>query len=252
MNETSMHVYAGLGTVIVSALIAAPAIWLTMPGDKGPEVNLADMEAIEAELAIKNEEAPKQPQKPTSQPEPIIDEKVGGDPNAKAPTCKQDSDCPPGQLCLKSACVPDPKSKRTADVTPDWERYKRSTDESEPGDTKQPQVGAFDGSEFGWADANKGDKYFIDLVKDLRENWEYPSISSDEGSPVGCFRIEASGKILDTLFKDKSGNPELDDSVERAMNALKKSRNENPVEVPTHLLKAATTRWVCIRFKPKG
>ena len=250
MNETQLHIFASIGTVIVSALIAGPALYLTTRATVAEP--LPEMESIEAELAIKNQEAPKQPQKEKSQPDPIVDEKVGGDPNAKAPTCKQDTDCPPGQICKKSACVPDPKSKQHAEATPDWERYKRTTDENEPGETKKPQVGAFDGSEFGWADANKGDPYYINFNKDLREGWEYPQISSDEGMPVGCLRIEASGKIVDTQLKDKSGNPELDDSVERAMNILKKSRNENPVEVPTHLLKGWTTRWVCFRFKPKG
>ena len=36
--------------------------------------------------------------------------------------------------------------------------------------------------------------------------------------------------------------------AENALKELKKKRNENPEEVPTHLLRALTTKFVCFKF----
>ena len=87
--------------------------------------------------------------------------------------------------------------------------------------------------------------------RNLREGWEYPEILSDVGVPVACIRLAADGKILDTNFRERSNNAELDDSVERALAALKKKRGQEPVPVPTHLLKW-TTKWTCFRLKPSA
>ena len=61
--------------------------------------------------------------------------------------------------------------------------------------------------------------------------------------------LTQDGKIEGVQFKDKSGNDILDDSVQRALDTVKKSRNENPTEVPAELL-GALTGWICFRFDP--
>jgi hypothetical protein len=249
-----MHMLAALGTALVSALVVAPPLLWGSKATAGPELNLAAMESIEAELAMKSEEPDKQPKKVTRTPDPVKDETIGGDANAKAQVCKTDADCEAPKVCRKDQCVRDKKAN-PEDEPIDLSKFQRYTedDDAEVGDSKPVKLGSFDGSEFGWAPTSKGDPYYIELVKVLREHWEYPEISSDEGTPVGCLRLEPDGKISDTLFKEKSGNPELDDSVERAMSATVKIRNENPVEVPTHLLQeGVTTKWFCMRFKPKA
>jgi len=251
MKEVQLHALAGLGTILVCAALAAPAVLLGRRAAAGPDINLAEMESIEAELAMKSEDAPKQPQKDRRAPDPKVDEAIGGDANAKAETCKTDADCAAGKVCKKSLCVKD-KDKTHPDDPIDLTKYQHKTDDdAEVGEPTPIKLGSFDGSEFGWAPTTKGDPFYIDMIKELRQNWEYPRISSDEGVPVGCLRLEANGKISDTLFKEKSGNAELDDSVERAMTAVRKNRNDNPIEVPTHLLQqGVTTKWLCIRFKP--
>lgn len=253
MKDSELHMFAGIGTLLVSAALVVPPLLLGRRANAGPELNLAEMESIEAELAMKSEDAPRQPQKEKRAPDPVVDEQIGGDPNAKAQTCKVDADCGPGKVCRKSQCVKD-KDKAHPDDPPDLTQFHHTTDDdAEVGDQTPVKLGSFDGSEYGWAPTTKGDPFYIDLIKDLRENWEYPEISSDEGEPAACLRIEPDGKISDTNFKEKSGNAELDDSVERAINALRKARNDHPVEVPTHLLQqGVTTKWLCIRFKPKA
>jgi len=252
MKESQMHVLAAFGTILGVGVLVAPVALLGRGGNAVAGPNLAEMESIEADLAMKSEDAPKQPQKPTRAPDPKVDEAVGGDPNAKAETCKSDADCTDGKVCRNGVCAK--KDTKHPDDPPDLSQFHHNTDDdNEVGETKEYKPGAFDGDEFGWAPTTKGDKFYIDLIKDLREGWEYPTILSDEGVPVGCLHLSPDGKIADTLFKEKSGNSELDDSVERAMATLKKRRDQDPVEVPTHLLQEGVTeKWLCIRFKPKA
>lgn len=248
-----MHLFAGVGTILVCALVTAPAMLLGSKAVAGPDINLAEMESIEAELAMKSEEPEKQPQKEKRAPDPVVDETIGGDATAKAETCKTDADCAAGKVCKQALCVKKDKPNPD-DPLPDLTKFEHKPDDDlAVGEPTPVKLGSFDGSEFGWAPTTKGDPFYVALIRDLRANWEYPTLSSDEGVPVGCLRIELDGKISDTNFKEKSGNAELDDSVERAMAALSKLRNDNPIEVPTHLLsQGVTTKWLCIRFKPKA
>jgi outer membrane biosynthesis protein TonB len=255
MKETEMHMFAGLGTIVLCAAVVVPPTLLGGSASAGPDIDLSQMESIEAELAMKSETAPRQPQKEKRAPDPIIEEKIGGDAQAKAETCKADADCTAGQICKNGQCVKDPKSKAKPEDDPiDLSKFKHNTDDdAEVGEQKPVQLGSFDGSEYGWAPTNKGDPFYVDFIRDLRAVWEYPEIASDEGEPAGCFHLEPDGKISAIEFKTPSGNPELDDSVQRAMAAVQKQRNDNPVAVPTHLLQqGVTTRWLCIRFKPKA
>lgn len=236
LRDRDMHVIAALGAAVLSiALVATPLVYAGQaPQVEGPM--LADMEAIEASLAYKSATPPKQPQKKFRAPEPEKVEGVSRD-ETKAPETKPD----------------EPKKKDPADLLSDYEklRQQRASEDDPIGKPTDSEVGAFDGSQFGFAEESRGDPYFQKLVGDLLAGWEFPEILQDAGTPVGCLRLSAEGKIQDTLFKQKSDNSELNDSVERALVAVKKLRNDTPEPVPTHLLKAAITKWVCFKFRAR-
>ncbi len=238
-RDRDMHAIAAIGALAIGALmVAGPLVYAgEKPRDEGP--NLADLEAIEASLAYKKPDAkPKQPEKPKYTPPPPEEVKgVSTDENKKVePPKKEEEKKPP------------PKN-----LDDEFEklRRERGNPEDEAGKAPEDDVGAFDGSQFGYAEESRGDPFFQKLVGDLLEKFEFPEILKDAGQPVGCLRLSADGKIQDTLFKQKSDNSELNDSVERALSAVQKQRNQNPIPVPTHLLKAATTKWVCFKFQAR-
>jgi hypothetical protein len=252
MKEFEMHALAVFGTVLTVGALTAPIYYFGRGGSAIAGPRLSEMEVIEADLAMKSEEAPKTPQKVTRAPDPKVDEAVGGDPNAKPDACKKDSDCGAGKQCRNELCVRK-ETKHPDDQPVDLSQFDHPDDDADVGDTKVYKPGAFDGDEQGWAPATRGDKFYIELNKDLRANWEYPELLSDEGFPAGCIHITPDGKIPEVKMEEKSGNVELDDSVERALTALQKIRNQDPVEVPTHLLQEGVTeKWLCFRFKPKA
>jgi hypothetical protein len=247
-----MHLTAFFGTILLSAAVATPTLVFAGGGDDdGPRIDLDEMESIEASLAVKSKDY-KQPQKDKRAPDPIVDEKIGGDPTKPDKVCTTNEECGKGRICRDGKCIKDPNAKPedTKDVVDDYDKYARP-DTDDIGKPKDPEIGQFDGDERGWAEDSKGDPWFQQLIADLRGEWEYPEISAEQGVPVGCLHVKPDGTIADTEFKtkDKSGNPELDDSVERALARLKKKRDADPVPVPTHLLRKATTKWVCFRFK---
>lgn len=86
-------------------------------------------------------------------------------------------------------------------------------------------------------------------MADFHQVWEIPSIVKVNGAAVGCFHIEADGKIPAIKFDTPSGDETLDDSVQRAMKATQKARNDKPQPVPTEQL-GVIRKWVCFRFNP--
>jgi outer membrane biosynthesis protein TonB len=195
---------------------------------------LQDFDVIEASIAFTK--APqKQPQKKFKQPDPVKPEGVSHDENKKPVETK------PEQQKKK----PDNKQPSIDDL----KKFHHDDDDDQPPGKPTTDPGDFNGNEYGWATTTKGHPYWQKLVQDFRQGWEIPTILNVKGNPVGCFHITADGKIADTQFKEKSGDDALDDSVQRALDALKKLRNANPVPVPTELL-GATNRWICFRFNP--
>jgi TonB family protein len=69
------------------------------------------------------------------------------------------------------------------------------------------------------------------------------------GAAVGCFHIEPDGKIAGVKFEKPSGDETLDDSVQRALKATQKTRNDKPQPVPVEQL-GVIKKWVCFRFNP--
>jgi len=234
MKNGEMHGVATLGAILLSAAIVAPTLWFTSASaDTAPP--LMQMESIEASLAYKKPNAPKQPQKVKQAPNPEVKpEGVSRDETKKVEDKKPDP----------------PKDEKPSKVTDPLAKFHRPQDDET--DTGKPteSIGAFDGSQFGVGDVTKGDPYFQKLVIDL--GWAAPELArSGAEAPVGCVRITADGKIPETTFKVK-GDDDIATLAETALNDLKKKRNKDPEEVPTHLLKALTTKWVCFKFTAKS
>ncbi len=237
-RERDMHIAAGFGALLVfSAMVATPLVYANSspPENTGPALD--QLEAIEATLAYKAAAPPKQPQKKfQAPPEQVKPEGVSRDETKKVDPPKPEDPPKPAKQNLDDA----------------FEKLKQQRQTDDPiGKPSDEEVGEFDGSKFGFAEVSSGDPYYQKLVLDLLSGWEYPEILQDSGVPVGCLRLSADGKIQDTLFREKSDNSELNHSVERALKAVQKLRNQSPSSVPTHLLKAATTKWVCFKFQAK-
>jgi hypothetical protein len=231
MRNGEMHMMAGFGAVLLTAALCVPTVFLTdSRAQTGPALD--DMESIEASLAYKKPNAPKQPQKVKQAPPPEVKpEGVSRDENKKVEEKKPDE---------KKEEV----KKSDTPVNP-LDKYKRSQDDSETGDPVE-NVGAFDGSQFGMGDVTKGDPYFQRLVADLQ--WSAPELAKAGATPpVGCIQLTKEGKIPQTTFKAE-GDGDLQPLAENALKELQKKRNQDPEEVPVHLLKALTTKFVCFKF----
>ena len=226
---------AAFGAIALTAALSLPMVFFVdKKGEDGPILD--NMESIEASLAYKKPNAPKQPQKPRHAPDPEVKKEGISHDETKKIEPKNDK--------------PDKKdpAKPSKDTDPLAKFHRTLDDDSEPGKPTET-VGAFDGSEFGVGDVTKGDPYFQQLVVDLA--WQAPELAKATSAPVGCIHLTADGKIAETKFKDKSDD-DIQPLAEAALKALQTKRNANPEEVPTHLLKQLTTRWVCFKFTVKS
>lgn len=232
-HNGSLHAWAATGAAIVTIVCSGGLYYQkgwAASGPKGPA--LEDLEVIEASIAYKKAEPEKQPQKKKRAP---VEKKVEGvSRDEKKEPVEDEKD--------------EPKAKPD-DVDPLKDFRRENTDEDLDIGKPVDDPGVFDpDAPIGWAEETKGDPYFRELIKQLRDGWSYPELLGADGVPVGCMRLERDGRVSDTLFKQQSGNAELDDSVERALKALEKARKDDPPPVPSHLLKH-TTRWICFKFE---
>lgn len=228
MRDVEMHAMAALGATLLSAALAVPTVWFTdARAQTGPV--LENMESIEAALAYKKPNAPKQPQKQRQAPSPEVKPQgVSRDEHKKVDDTKPKAEDKPAKITDPLA-----QFRRTQD------------DDADVGDPTQA-IGAFDGSEFGMGDETKGDPYFQRLVVDLA--WTSPELAKAGATPpVGCIQLTKDGKIPQITF-EKEGDGDLQPLAEAALKGLKKKRNDDPEPVPTHLLRQLTTRWVCFKF----
>jgi len=233
MKNAEMHMLAALGATLFSAALVVPTVWFT-DARASTAPPLGEMESIEASLAYKKPNAPKQPQKQKQAPNP----EVKPDGVSRDETKKVDDK------------KPDPKDEKPSKVVDPLAKFHRPQDDDTDTGAPTESIGAFDGSQFGIGDVTKGDPYFQRLVVDLA--WAAPELArSGAEAPVGCVRITADGKIPETTFKVK-GDDDIATLAETALSDLKKKRTKDPEEVPTHLLKALTTKWVCFKFTAKS
>lgn len=236
MTSDKMHAFSGIGTAVVAVLGVLGVLWADGRAATKPEPKddpFKDMEEIDASLAEKAPDTVVQPQKQFRQPDEVKPIQVSRDANAK-PVTKPDE--------------PPPKDPQI-DIDKVLNAHRDDDEDLEVGNpTTQPVIGRFDGSEDGFGDETKGDPYLGALKSDLLRAWEYPEILSDVGTPIGCIHLEPDGTIPETVLREKSGNDELDDSVERAMRELQKKREADPKPVPAHLI-PKTRKWICYRMR---
>lgn len=231
-SDGQMHGLALLGTAVVGAGMVGAIALLASPAEAAHVPPLKDMIAIEASLARKATK-PRQPVKEARAPEPVKPEGVSHDETRPPPDKKHD----------------DPKHPKKDDP-PDISKFHHASDDDpQPGGKPTTDIGQFDGSEKGFAPISAGNPYWQQLVADFHQVWEIPQISKVNGAAVGCFHIEPDGKIVAVKFETPSGDDTLDDSVQRAMKATQKARNDKPQPVPTEQL-GVIKRWVCFRFNP--
>jgi len=232
-NNAQLHGLALVGTFVLTGALFGGTLYMTEAAGAPHEPELKEMVAIEASLARKSVKK-QQPQKELKAPEPPVKpEGVSRDENRK-PLDKPKDDKKP---------TPDDKPV-------DISKFKHASDDDpQPGAQPTTDIGQFDGSEKGFAPLNAGNPYWQNLVADLHQVWEIPTISKVNGAAVGCFHIEPDGKIAATKFDAPSGDQTLDDSVQRAMKATQKARNDKPQPVPTEQL-GVIKKWVCFRFNP--
>jgi outer membrane biosynthesis protein TonB len=232
-NNGQMHGLALAGTIVLSGALFGGTLYLTEAAEAAHQPELKEMITIEASLARKSEKK-RQPQKELKTPEPPVKpEGVSHDEN------KKPDDKPP-----------EDKKPKPDDKPVDLSKFKHSSDDDpQPGAKPTTDIGQFDGSEKGFAPINAGNPYWQQLVADFHQVWEIPQISKVNGAAVGCFHIEPDGKIPGVKFDAPSGDQTLDDSVQRAMKATQKARNDKPQPVPTEQL-GVIKKWVCFRFNP--
>jgi len=234
-NNAQLHGLALVGTFVLTGALFGGTLYLTEAAGAPHEPELKEMVAIEASLARKSVKK-QQPQKELKTPEPPV----------KPEGVSRDADRKP----LDKKPRDDDKPPKPDDKPVDISKFKHpSDDDPQPGAKPTTDIGQFDGSEKGFAPLNAGNPYWQNLVADFHQVWEIPTISKVNGAAVGCFHIEPDGKIAATKFDAPSGDQTLDDSVQRAMKATQKARNDKPQPVPTEQL-GVIKKWVCFRFNP--
>ena len=217
-------------------------------GDDRPKIG--QMVTIEASLAYKSKDArSKQPQKPRRQrPTPTPETN---------PVSRDETQEP-------VAPKPDEPSKpqdEEEDFSKQFEKFRdeRQQDESEgeegAGEDSDRTGGAFDGSEHGFAEVNKGDPYLRELAAQAHGFWSVPTLEQGSGHAAGCVRLGENGRILEAeLGRDldlpgakSPQNATIDAAVKRALKQLTELRASEAKPVPAHLMEA-TTQWICFNF----
>lgn len=238
-KDGELHTFAVLGAALLTAGLGVGLYHCSDDGkdaaDAGPV--LEELEAIEASIATRKKPA-KLPQKKTQAPPPDpVADKVNRDAD-RMPDPPKDKPPPP-----------DPQ----IDPSDPLRNVKRRDlpDDGSPAGPTTVDVGAFNDDERGFADETKGHPFFQRVARDIAEAWEFPKILSATNAAVGCLHITADGKIAKTKL-ERSGESQLDQSVELALKKVETKRNNNPEPVPPDLLKPATTRWTCFKFNPQS
>lgn len=231
MKTGEMHALSAFGTVVLTAALVAPTVWLTNArASTGPA--LENYTVIEASLAYAPENAKKatQPQKVKNPPPPEVKpEGVSRDETKKVDEKKE--------------------KKEPKPVVPSnpLEQFGRTFDDES--DAGGPQtLPAFDGSKFGYGNVSKGDPYMGALRADME--FSAPELANAGSTlPLGCIQLTADGKIPQIKFQ-RQGDGDLQSLAEAALKRLQTKRNADPIPVPTHLLRNLTTEFVCFDFKP--
>jgi TonB-like protein len=234
-NDGQMHTLALIGAVVLTSGLGGGLYVYSGEAKAEPaRPQLEDMEAIEASIATRK--------KPAKLPQKKMQE---------APPEQQ-----PDKVSRTAEKLPDPPKEKPNDPKIDPNDplknvRRREVDDNTPTGKPTEDVGAFNDNDRGFADETKGHPFFQRVARDINDAWEFPKILSATNAAVGCLHITGDGKIAKTKL-DKSGDSQLDQSVEEALRKVETKRNNNPEPVPTDIVKLATTRWICFKFSPQS
>jgi TonB C terminal len=222
MSDSSLHAYAMIGTLVAVTGMGGGVYYADQAAaDAASKPNPYDnMVVIDAALAEKSSAQEKQPQKDFRAPPPP-EKPEGVSRDEKAPPVVKPDKPPPDPTIDPNAVLNKNRSK--------------DDDDELPVGKPKIEIGRIDGSEVGFGDKTFGDPYLGALKSGFMRVWEYPEILSDVGTPIGCIRLEEDGSIKETKLLQSSDNPELDDSVERALTEFQKKNNKEPKLLPDHL-----------------
>lgn len=236
-------------TTLVHSAVVVGLVAFSECGGDDDRPKIGQMVTIEASLAYKSNDArSKQPQKPrrrrptpTPETNPVSRDETQEpvEPRPDEPSKLQDEE----------------------DFSKQFEKFRdeRQQDEAEgeegAGDDSERTGGAFDGSEHGFAEVNKGDPYLRELAAQAHGFWSVPTLEQGSGQAAGCVRLGANGRILEAeLGRDLDlpgarppQNATIDAAVKRALKQLTELRESEAKPVPAHLMEA-TTQWICFNF----
>lgn len=194
-----------------------------------------DSQTIEASLAFKAVEPKnKQPQKEKKKKYAADD---------KAPVIR-DPDAGPRPEAPEHEVKVKPDEVDIASVLK--KNKMQNPDLSSTGADEIPKEGSTSGSEWGTEKDAKGDPYAGELKGHIHSAWELPALEQGTGEVEGCVKLDKNGKIVDRFVKKKSGNANLDRSVEVALRQAPDMKEP----VPDHLVDLMTEKGICFRFKP--
>jgi outer membrane biosynthesis protein TonB len=204
-------------------------------GDADAAARFENSQTIEASLAFKSvEPKDRQPQKQKKKKyaaddnAPVVADPDAG-PRAEAP--EHEVKVRPDEVDISSVL------KKNRQQSPDL---------SSTGSEEIPKEGSADGSEWGTEKDARGHPYAGELKGRIHSAWELPAIEQGTGEVVGCVKLDKDGKIVDRFVKKKSGNANLDRSVELAL----KQAPDMKEPVPDDLIDLMTVKGICFRFKP--
>jgi hypothetical protein len=203
--------------------------------DAGAAARFENSQTIEASLAFKAvDPADRQPQKEKKKKyaaddnAPVIADSDAG-PRPEAP--EHDVKVTPDEIDIASIL------KKNKMQNPDL---------SSTGADEIPKEGSAGGSEWGTEKDARGHPYAGELKGRIHSAWELPALEQGTGEAEGCVKLDKNGKIVDRFMKKKSGNANLDRSVEVAL----KQAPDMTEPVPDDLVDLMTSKGICFRFKP--
>jgi hypothetical protein len=237
MREGGLHIAGVIMTVAVHAVLASAMVrssGCAIAGrDPQKPPGFDDAEVIEASLAYRSAAKKRQPQKkknPMVAPPDVVGVSHDADKVPVPPDPDKPDKPPPPEFI-------DPKAtfNKARDIDLDEAPTESGQDDSH-------EEGSADGSEWGTSADARGDPYVGELKG--RIPWEMPTLERGSGVTWGCVRLAPDGKIVDRELREKSGNANLDRSVEEAL------RNASDMEqpVPEHLAVLLTEKGICFRF----
>ena len=149
---------------------------------------------------------------------------------------------------------PEPEEPEKPEPEPDEVDIESIMNKNRPDDetlsdtgAEDPDLGSLQGSEWGTAHDAKGDPYVGELKGRVKKVWQFPSLEKTKDIVAwGCVKLDESGAIAEHELYEKSGNANLDRSVEIALE--KATDMEKPV--PEHLRELLLEPGRCFKFKP--